>query len=328
MNIFITGATGYIGNQLAHKLADDGHCVHALVRNKKMIGSLKHKNIKIFFGDLNHRDEIRTAMCDCEQVYHVAGQVRSWMKDPSIIYKVNVEGTANVFEEAINSGVEKVVFTSTCGVIGPSMKGPMTEKDPRLVGYTLDYELSKKIAEDIVPQFISRGLNIVIVSPSKVYGPGKISHSLTYNAFIKSFLSRGIAFIPYPGNFEGCFGYLDDIVDGHILAMERGKTGEKYILGGVNISYQGFFANIRKITGRGMIIKVPRFIIKGWAYWQWIQYKISGKDPLFTAGVISHFYRNYIFSSEKAISELGYQITSFEEALHKTIHFLKSTNHE
>jgi len=85
MNIFITGATGYIGNQLAHKLADDGHCVHALVRNKKMIGSLKHKNIKIFFGDLNHRDEIRTAMCDCEQVYHVAGQVRSWMKDPSII---------------------------------------------------------------------------------------------------------------------------------------------------------------------------------------------------------------------------------------------------
>src|SRR5215831_9095672 len=205
MKIFITGASGYIGNMLALKLADTGHCIHALVRNKKSISSLQHNNIKLFFGDINNKEEVNKAICGCDQVYHVAGEVRPWMKDPSIMYKVNIEGTANVLEGAFNNGVKKVVFTSTCGVIGPSLKEPMTEKDPRIVGYTLDYELSKKIAEDLVDQYIAKGLNVVIVSPSKVYGPGNISHSLTYNAIIKRFLNTGIAFIPYPGHFKGCF---------------------------------------------------------------------------------------------------------------------------
>ena len=327
MNVFITGATGYIGNQLARTLADEGHCVHALIRNKKMAGSLQHRNIRVFLGDLNNREQIREAMCGCQQAYHVAGQVRSWMKDPSVIYKVNVEGTLNVFQEAMCAGISRVVFTSTCGVIGPSFKEPMTEKDPRITGFVLDYELSKKMAEDFVQQFIRKGLDIVIVSPSKVYGPGQISHSLTYNAFIKKFLQSGVALIPYPGNYQGCFGYLDDIVRGHILAMEKGRTGEKYILGGVNISYKNFFREIRKITGHGKIIPIPKFIVKAWAYWQWIQYKTFHKDPLFTPGVINHFFRNYIFSSDKAIAELGYRITPFEEAIHKTIHFLNPPNH-
>ena len=328
MNVFITGATGYIGNQLARTLADKGHCVHALIRNEKMAGSLQHRNIRVFLGDLNNREQIRQAMCGCQQAYHVAGQVRSWMKDPSVIYKVNVEGTLNVFQEAMCAGISRVVFTSTCGVIGPSFKEPMTEKDPRITGFVLDYELSKKMAEDLVRQFIRKGLDIVIVSPSKVYGPGQISHALTYNAFIKKFLRSGVALIPYPGNYQGCFGYLDDIVRGHILAMEKGRTGEKYILGGVNISYKNFFREIRKITGHGKIIPIPKFIVKAWAYWQWIQYKTFHKDPLFTPGVINHFFRNYIFSSDKAITELGYQITPFEEAIHKTIHFLNPPNHD
>src|SRR4029078_9601692 len=101
MNIFLRGASGYIGNQLAHKLANAGHCIHALIRNKKMISSLQHENIKLFFCDITNKEEYKNAIRECEQVYHVAGQVRSWMKDPSIIYKVNVEGTANLFEEAI-----------------------------------------------------------------------------------------------------------------------------------------------------------------------------------------------------------------------------------
>ena len=327
MNIFLTGASGYIGNQLAHKLANAGHCIHALIRNKKMISSLQHENIKLFFGDITNKEDIKNAIRECEQVYHVAGQVRSWMKDPSIIYKVNVEGTANVFEEAINSGVEKVVFTSTCGVIGPSMKGPMTEKDPRLVGYTLDYELSKKMAEEMITRYIKKGLNVVIVSPSKVYGPGKISHAFAYNAIIKTFLHKGIVLIPSPGNYQGCFGYIDDVVNGHILAMEKGKAGEKYILGGINLSYKNFFLQVKKIYGAGRIIRIPKFLIKGWAHCQWLQYKILNKEPLLTPAVINHLYHNYIFSSEKAICELGYKITPFEEAIHKTIHYLNQYDH-
>ena len=327
MKIFITGATGYIGNLLALKLADAGHCIHALVRTKKNASMLRHDNIKVFFGDISNKEEVGAAVKDCEQVYHIAGHVKTWMKDPSIIYKVNVEGTLNVLDAALNAGVKKFVFTSTCGVIGPGLKEPMTEKDPRLTGYNLDYELSKKMAEEIINRYITKGLNVVIVSPSKVYGPGKISHSFAYNAIIKKFLHKGVVFIPYPGNYQGCFGYIDDVVNGHILAMEKGKTGEKYILGGINVSYKNFFLEIKKICGSGRIIRVPKFIIKGWANWQWFQYKIFNKEPLFTPGVINHLYRNYIFSSEKAISELGYKITPFEEAIHKTIHFLNQPYH-
>jgi nucleoside-diphosphate-sugar epimerase len=327
MKIFITGATGYIGNLLALKLADAGHCIHALIRNKNSASSLNHDNIKIFFGDINDKEAIRNSMSGCEQVYHVAGHVKTRMKDPSVIFKINVEGTLNILEAALDAGVKKLVFTSTCGVIGPALKEPMTEKDPRMTSYTLDYELSKKMAEDIVRQYIAKGMNIVIVSPSKVYGPGKTSHSLTYNAIIEKFLHRGFVLIPYPGNNKGCFGYIDDVVKGHILAMEKGITGEKYILGGVNISYKNFFRRVRKIQGRGKIIKVPKIIIKGWAYWQWFLYKVFDKEPLFTAGVINHFYRSYIFSSEKAICELGYTITPFDEAIHKTINYLNQPHH-
>jgi nucleoside-diphosphate-sugar epimerase len=327
MKIFITGATGYIGNLLAHKLADAGHCVHALIRNENKAYLLDHDNIKIFFGDITNKEEIRNAIRNCEQVYHVAGNVKTWMKDPSAIFKINVEGTSNVLEEALAAGAKKLVFTSTCGVIGPALKEPMTEKDPRMTGYTLDYELSKKLAEDIVQQYIRKGLNAVIVSPSKVYGPGKTSHSLTYNAIIEKFLYKGFVLIPYPGDFEGCFGYIDDVVNGHILAMEKGKTGEKYILGGVNLSYRSFFQQIKKIYGSGRIIKIPKIIIKGWAYWQWFLYKLIHKELLFTPAVITHFYRNYIFSSDKAICELGYKITPLEEAIHKTIHFLNQSHH-
>ena len=328
MKIFITGATGYIGNLLALKLADAGHCIHVLIRNKNSASLLKHDNIKIFFGDITDKETIRNSIRDCEQVYHVAGHVKTGIKNPSVIFRINVEGTANVLEAALDAGVKKLVFTSTCGVIGPALKEPMTEKDPRMTSYTLDYELSKKMAEDLVRQYITKGLDSVIVSPSKVYGPGKTSHSLTYNAIIEKFLHKGFVLIPYPGNNQGCFGYIDDVVNGHILAMEKGKTGEKYILGGYNISYKNFFLRVKNICGSGRIIKVPKIIIKGWAHWQWLLYKIFNKEPLFTTGVINHFYRSYIFSSEKAICELGYTITPFDEAIHKTIHYLNQSYHD
>src|SRR4030095_8590416 len=191
VKIFITGGTGYIGNPLAHQLADAGHDVHALVRQKEKVFLLQHKNIKIFFGDINNREEIKDAIQGCEQVYHVAAQVRPWMKNPAIFYKVNVDGTLNVFAQALQAGVEKIVFTSTCGVMGPTLNEPLDEGSARITDFSMDWDRSKKMAEDIVLTYSNKGLNSVIVSPSKVYGPGKTSHSLTANAIIKTFLKKG-----------------------------------------------------------------------------------------------------------------------------------------
>ncbi len=325
MKILVTGATGYIGHQLAITLAERGNEVHVLVRNPGSINVPLHKNIRVFTGDITNRPSITAAMRECKQVYHTAAKVGLWAKDSSVFYNVNVKGTRNVLDAALQTGVEKSVFTSTCGVIGPSLNEPMSEKDPRIMGFGIEYELTKKMGEDIAFQYAKEGMNIVVVCPSKVYGPGNISYSLTINTVIDKFLKKRIVFIPSPGTYKASFAFIDDVMNGHLLAMEKGKGGEKYILGGINISYQEFFDHIGNLSScKGHIIRLSKNTIKGWALLQQLNYNITGTHPRFTVRAIDHLFSNYTFSSEKAVRELGYRITPLEEALKKTIHFLKN----
>lgn len=328
MKILVTGATGYIGNQLALILARHDNEVHVLVRNTRSMNVPEHENIRVFAGDISDKPSIAAAMRGCKQVYHTAGKVGLWAKDPSVFYRVNVEGTRSVLDTALQTCVEKFVFTSTCGVIGPSLNEPMTEKDPRIIGFGTDYELSKKMGEDIVIQYAKEGMNAVIVSPVKVYGPGITANSITPNNIINRFLKKKITFIPSPGTHKACFAFIDDIVNGHLLAMEKGKRGEKYILGGINISYQAFFENICNLSFcNGRIIRLSKNTIKGLAVLQQLNYKITGKHPRFTISAVDQLFSDYTFCCEKAVRELGYSITPLEEALNKTIHFLKNNSH-
>jgi nucleoside-diphosphate-sugar epimerase len=325
MKILITGASGYLGNKLAHTVANRGHEVHALVRNDAAKDLLRHSRIKIFKGDVLNKQSVSDAMKGCAQVFHTAAKVGAWADDRSVFYAVNVEGTRNVLDEALNTGVDKIVCTSSCGVIGPTLHGPLNEDAERTSDFDIDYDLSKKRAEDLIMQYVNLGLNVSIVSPSKVYGPGNISHSLTANAIIESFLKKNIALIPSPGNYEVCFAYIDDIIYGHVLAMEKAKRGEKYILGGINISYFEFFDHIRAIANsRGKIIRVPKKIIQAWAYLQEMNHKLWNSPVRFTVKSVNHLFSNYTFSSDKAIKQLGYSITPLDKALTTTIHFLKN----
>ncbi len=328
MKILITGASGYLGNQLANKLAGSGNKVHALVRSDSSKKFLQHQNITIFHGDILDKASLRVAMDGCQLVYHTAARVGAWAKDAHIFYEVNVEGTRNVLDVALTSGIEKMVFTSTAGVIGPTVKNPLEENDPRLVEFVIDYDLSKNIAEELVFNYAKQGMNIVIVSPSKVYGPGNVSHSLTANAIIDSFLKKKITFIPSPGNNQVCFAFSEDIVNGHLLAMDKGRSGEKYILGGINISYFEFFDRIRTLAkSRAHIIKLSKGIIKTWASMQELGYKVLGIPVRFPVKSVDHVFSNYAFSSRKAITELGYSITPLDDALEVTIKFLKTKRH-
>lgn len=328
MKILVTGASGYLGNKLAHSLANKGQQVTALVRSPSANKFLSHPNIRIVRGDVLAKETITTAMKGCERVYHVAATVAPWIKDANDYYKVNVDGTRYVLDAAAQSGVQKIVFTSTCGVLGPSLNEPLSENDPRSTAFTTDYELSKKMAEDIVAQYARQGINIVTVCPAKIYGPGNVSHALTANAVIEKFLFKRRVVIPGPGSQKACFCFIDDVVNGHLLAMENGIPGEKYILGGINISYQEFFEEIRNLSGcRGQIIHASKNALRAWAVLQWLNYKATGAPPRFTLNALNIVWSNYIFNSEKACRELGYQITSLPEALHQTIHFLKTENH-
>jgi len=326
MKVLITGASGYIGNKLAMTLADRGYEVHAMVRSADSDKRLDHPNIKVFQGDVLIKESLMLAMNGCEQVYHVAGKAGTWAKDLSVFYNVNVEGTRNVLEAAKTLGVKKTIYTSSCGVLGPSLNEPLCENDSRLVDFVIDYDRSKKMAEDLVIQYSKEGMNVAIVSPAKVYGPGHISHSLMLNAIISKFLKKRITFIPKPGTYRISFAFIDDVVDGHILAMEKGITGENYIIGGPNISHYEFFHRLRTLSSsRGYIVKLPKSIVKAMARIQELNYKLWDMPVLFTVKSVDHLFSNYTFSSEKAIRELGYKITPLGKALQKTIFYL---NHE
>ncbi len=324
MKVLVTGAAGYIGNKLANTLAAGGSQVHALIRSGDVKKLFPYPNIVPFIGDACNEDSIAKAIEGCNQVYHVAAKVGAWAKDPSVFYEVNVEGTRKLMDAAIQSGVEKFVFTSTSGVFGPADTKPITEKDIRKIPFQIDYDRSKKLAEDVVLSYATKDISPVIVSPSKVYGPGRASHSLTANAIINTFLRKKITFIPYPGTYKVCFAYVDDVVNGHILAMEKGRTGETYILGGHNISYFDFFDQVRRLSNcKGRIIKLRRSFVKLLAHLQEFNHKLTGASVRFPVKSVDHAFSNYTFSSQKAIDELGYRITPLEEALIQTIQFLK-----
>lgn len=328
MKIFITGATGYIGHQLALKLANLGNVVHIIVRDQSSPNIPVHNNIIVFRGDITDMASIKNAMAGCQQVYHTAAIVKIFAKDPSIFYKVNVDGTRNLLQVALDMGIKKFVYTSTCGVLGASVNTPKSEKDPRTESFDNDYEFTKFLAENLVKEYGHKGLFTVIVSPSKVYGPGIETHPISMNRAISNFINGKLTLIPKTSNIYSNFCFIDDIVNGHILAMKHGLGGEKYILGGDNMSYKTFFQELRILSGsKAKIIEAPKFVLKIWAIIQWYKYLITKKEPFVTAKGIRHIFINKIYSNEKARKKLGYQPTPLREALKQTIQFLKIKNY-
>jgi len=327
MKIFVTGASGYIGNTLAHLLAEKGNIVHALIRNERTAEQLKHPNIKIFKGDILDITTLMPAIDGCEQVYHVAGSANLWT-NPGDLVAINSTGTNNILSASYSAGVSKLVYTSSGAVMGPSFNTPLREEDPRLTSFDMEYELSKKLAEDLVLDYVSKGMNAVIVRPTKVFGPGNTLFSYTANNIIKSYLKKNIVVIPGPKNYKANFSFIDDIVEGHLLAMKHGKAGEKYLLGGENISYYEFFNTIRRWNnGKGIILQAGKYVFFGCAVAQELWKKISKRKPLITMKVARYLFNNYEYSSDKASNSLGYSITSFEKAMRITVGHFKNTNY-
>lgn len=330
MKILITGATGYLGHRLALTLAERNNEVHILVRNPDSGNIPQHKNIEVFAGDITQKQSITSAISECSQVYHTAALVKAFDKDATLFYKVNVEGTRNLLESALETGVEKFVFTSSCSVIGPTLKAAMCENDKRISPLDNDYDATKYMAEKLVKEFGKKGLHTVIVSPSKVFGPsGFDAKSISVNTVISRFIKGEPTFIPKPGKLIANYCFIEDVVEGHILAMSKGNVGENYILGGENVSFSEFFQTIGTLSEKkSRLIEIPKFVMKIFSIMQWLQFKATNKEPLITENGIRQIYCNKIFSSEKAISNLGYQITPLREGLQQTIHFFKNQRHE
>jgi farnesol dehydrogenase len=325
MKTFVTGASGFIGSNLVRKLKEEGHDISVLVRDPQKAGDFAQQGIKVIQGDIFDNEKMKRGMEGCEWVFHLAAYAKPTSKDSTLPFRTNVTGTSNVLAAAKEAGVKKVVVTSTAGTMGFSMDGnPVDEQTGRISSYHTEYERTKAIMEQIARECTCESTSIVIVNPSRVFGPGRISISNSVTRIIKLYGIGLWRIIPGDGTSVGNYTFIEDVVNGHIRAAEAGRGGERYILGGENLSFNEFFDIIGKVYGtkrRMFALKTSR--LKQIAGISAAVGDLFGKPPLISDNWIEKYLRNWILSSNKAITELNYSITPFEEGVDKTVRWLK-----
>jgi len=323
MKIFITGGTGFIGSRLTEKLVSQGHEVILLLRDPSKAAS--YNKVQYITGDIFNREALIKGMAGCDLVFHMAAYTKPGSADPLIPYKTNVTGTVNVFEAAAICHVRKIVLTSTGGTMGYSKNGnPVNELTNSEPQFNTIYEKTKFEAERIAKEYSSRGIDIVIVNPTRVYGPGILSKSNSLTRLIKLYISGFWRILPGKGNSIGNYVFIDDIVDGHILAARSGIKGERYILGGENLTFRELFDITGEISGKKRVLfplpsVIMKLIIKSALFISWI----TGKPPFITSEWLDKYMNDWIMSSDKAFNELGYRITPFRTGVAETIKWIK-----
>jgi len=326
MKVFVSGATGFIGIQLVKRLAAQGDRVHALYRTEAKADLIRIPGVKLFKGDIQDPSSLELAMKGCETAYHAAAFAGVWSKDPARIFRLNVDGALHVVETARKLNLVRVVLTSTAGILGPSVQDPVDESSPPPSSFFTPYEESKFQLEQVLAERAKKNPEVIIVNPTRVYGPGYLSESNGVTRMIKEYMEGSWRFIPGNGRSLGNYVHVEDVVSGHLLAMQKGRAGERYVLGGENISYLQLFQYTRNASGvRHRLFKLPfwlmlsaAFIVKGAAL-------ISGRPPLIVPNLVRKFNHNWIVSSQKAIRELGYEARSAEEGIIQTVQWIQNT---
>jgi nucleoside-diphosphate-sugar epimerase len=338
-NVFVTGASGFIGARLVCELIKRGHVVHALTHRTKLESppglppdeqcDFNHPNIRLFPGDLSDSHDyegLKRAMDGCTHVYHLAGYAKSWSSDQHTYLKTNVSGLCRVCDMALKLGVERMVWTSTMLTFGPTPRGTVGDESmPRPVPFKCftDYESSKLAAESYAARYVEDGLPLVTVNPTRVFGPGHLNESNSVSQLMDMYDRGRLPFLLGGGRNVGNWVYVDDVVQGLILAMENGRVGEKYILGGENLSLKDFFKLVSQVSGnRHFQITIRRPAALTYAWLQKKRAERFGIYPQITPEWVRVFLTDWAYSSAKAQQELGYQITPLEEAVRRTYQWM------
>ena len=321
--IFITGATGFIGRKLAMKLANEGNEVVALIRSKSKAAALQHKNISFVEGDLFSINALEKGMTSCHEVYHLAAFASVWAKGDTF-EQVNINGTLNILDCAKKAAVGKIVVTSTAGVIGPAIDGPVNEETPRQVDFFTDYESTKYESELKIKEYVSEGQHIVIVNPTRVYGPGPLNVSNSVTKLVKQYIEGKWKFIPGDGHSTGNYVFVDDVINGHVLAMAKGRAGERYLLGGEDATYYELFDKIAVIGGKKYrLYNMPLGVMLAFARIQLFLADNFGRTPMITPGWVKKYNYKWKVSSDKAQKELDYLPTSLNDGIQQTVDWWK-----
>ena len=322
MKALVTGATGFVGAAVVRALLKTGVEVRVLTRRESDFTNLRQFRIDGAYGDLRDKDSLRKALTGCQQLYHVAAHYALWARHPAIFYDVNVTGTKNIMEAARDVGTERIVYCSTIGAIGlPPDGGLGTEQTPvsleQMAGH---YKRSKYLAEQEVLKLAKAGLPVVIVNPSAPVGEGDVKPTPTGQVIVDFMKGRMPAYIETGMNIVD----VDDVATGHLLAMEKGRTGERYILGAKNLMLREVFEILSRLTGvKAPSIKLPRGLVLPLAYLNLAFSYVTGIPPRIPLeGVKMAKYKMH-YDCGKAIRELGIPQTPPEVALEKAVRWFR-----
>ena len=324
MKTLITGATGFVGSAVLRKLIDAGYSVRALVRPNSDRRNLAGLPVELCTGDLTDRASLDRALAGCAILFHVAADYRLWIPKPREIYEANVTGTQTIMLAAAHAGVTRIVYTSSVATLGLNPDGsPADENTPvSLADMVGHYKRSKFLAEAEVKRLVDKqGLPVVIVNPSTPIGPRDIKPTPTGRIIVDAISGRMPAYVDTGLNLI----HVDDVAAGHLLALEHGKIGERYVLGAVNMTLKEILTQLAAITGqRPPRIRLPHSLVLPIAYLSeaWAR-MVGGKEPRVTLVGVRLAKKRMFFSAEKARRVLGFHPRPIEKALRDAVDWFR-----
>jgi dihydroflavonol-4-reductase len=323
MKALVTGGSGFIGSAVVMELLKRGQPMRALARSKGQPGNLAglpipaRGNVELVEGNLLDRDSLHRALEGCDRVYHLAAVYANWLPDRSMILRANVDGTRNLLQACLERKVERVVYTSSAAALGAHGKTPADESAPFNLADTGDvYYLSKYRAEQVALEFAAKGLPVVILNPSNPIGPRDIKPTPT-GALILSVLKGKL-----PGYVDGGINVVDveDVAIAHVMAMDKGQPGEKYILGNTNLPIRDYFQLIAAVGGgKAPAMRIPVPFAVATAYLYEAVAAITKKPPVTSVSWVKVGSHTSFWDSSKAIRELSLPQTPIRESLKKAI---------
>jgi dihydroflavonol-4-reductase len=322
MKALVTGATGFVGAAVARALIREGWEVRALARKGSDRRNVQHLPLQVIEGDLADRASLERALADCQALFHVAADYRLGAFDPRQLYQTNVEGTRNILDASRQAGVQRVVYTSSVATVGIPRDGtPGNEDTPvgiaDMIGH---YKRSKFLAEQVVREATLTGPSVVIVNPSTPIGPGDIKPTPTGQMVLDAAAGRTPAYVDTGLNIV----HVDDVAAGHLLAYHRGRPGERYILGGQDLTLRQILTEIAGLVGRKPpTIRLPTGVVLPIAYVAEAIARITGRPGRITVESVRMARKRMFFSSDKAQRELGYAWRPPTEALRDAIAWLR-----
>ena len=330
MKAFVTGATGFLGSHVARVLAAQGAELRLLVRPTSDLRNLDGLNADRVIGDLRDSASLEKAISGCDVVFHVAADYRLWVRDPDAMYRSNVEGTRSLLEAARKQGVRRVVYTSSVATMGftsdTSYSNLADEQSPvgiaDMIGH---YKRSKFMAEQVAVDAAKSGVDVVIVNPSTPIGERDIKPTPT-GRIVVDFLKR-----KFPAYVETGLNLVDatECARGHVLALEKGRRGERYILGGENLTLKQILDRLAAITGLpSPTVKVPYLVaLAGGIFYEMVTGRLLGREPRATIDEVRMARKMMFVSSAKAERELGWRTVPVDGALRRSVEWFRTNGY-